>query len=278
MIRKLVLIYLFLITEIFASNIGNYLIFDNPSKLVILNKFKQPINEKERELFVKNKPLFVTKQNGILNDGVRGYTEIEINGNKYYLLKELSGKYYQQNDAGLPKVYNNRKYYYDTLKILTENGNGVFEIDKKTKKKLKTGSLVIRVFEDGNLYYVRFLDNGYGWMQFGKYNKDYGLLKTENINTNRFTKSLIAKIKDFFKNSDKLNEKIFIELNKVKNKKLHTPKWNLLITDKRIIATLNYPLERFNESNIQLVNKLETIVLGTGLKVRLNKNNIEITE
>lgn len=275
---KLVLIYLFIITEIFASNIGNYLIFDNPSKLVILNKFKQPINEKERGLFVKNKPLLVTKQNGILNDGVRGYTEIEINGNKYYLLKELGGKYYQQNDAGLPKVYNNKKYYYDTLKILTENGNGVFEIDKKTKKKLKAGSLIIRVFEDGNLYYVKFFDNGYGWMQFGKYNKDYELLKTENINTNRFTKSLIAKIKEFFKNSDKLNDKIFSELNKVKNKKLDTPKWNLLISDKRIIATLNYSLEKFNESNIQLVNKLETIVLGTGLKVRLNKNNIEITE
>ena len=278
MIKKIVVIYLILIAEIFAGYTGNYLIFDNPGKLVILNKFKQPINEKERGLFVKNKPLLVTKQNGILNDGVRGYTEIEINGNKYYLLKELNGKYYQQNDAGLPKLYNNKRYYYDTLKIITAKGNNFFEIDKKTKKNLKEGSLVVRVFEDSNLYYVKVLNNGYGWLQPGKFNKDYELLKTKNKNTIRFTKPILAKIKEFFSNSDKLNEKIFIELNKIKHKKLLAPKWELLITDKRIVATLNYPFEKFNESNIQLVNKLETIVLGTGLKVRLNKNNIEITD
>lgn len=261
-----------------AQSTGDFLIVENPRELVILNKFKQPINNSEKGVFAKNKPLLVTKHEGLLNDGVRGYTEVEINNNKFYILKEIKGKYYGEQNVGVIQKYLNKRYYYDTLKIISSSGNILYNVNKKDKKILNEGELIVRVFEDRNLIYVKLSDNSYGWLQLGKIDVDFTLIKTGRKSSVHFSKSIISKIKEKFEYANKINERIFSELNKIKDKKITAPRWKVVVTKKMISATLDKEFEKFNESNKLLVNKLETVVIGTGLKVRLNKNNIEITE
>lgn len=276
MIRLIIIFYFFVVCILSAQQIGDFIIVENPQALVILNKFKQPINNTEKFIFTKNKPLFITNIEGLLNDGVRAFTEIEVNNNKYYLLKEIKGKYYGEQNAGFIQKYFNKRFYYDTLKILSTNGNTLFDVDKKSKMSLNIGDLLVRVFEDNNLVYVKLPNNNYGWLRLGKKNVDYSIIKTDKIRIVKISKQITDDITKKFEYVNKLNEKIYTTLNKLKNKKNIPPKWKVTVTDSRIIATLNKDFEKFGNSNKQLVNKLETIVIGTGLKVILNKNNIEI--
>jgi hypothetical protein len=276
MIRLIIIFYFFVVCILSAQKSGDFLIVENPQALVILNKFKQPIDNTDKFIFTKNKPLFITNIEGLLNDGVRAFTEIEVNNNKYYLLKEIKGKYYGEQNAGFIQKYFNKRFYYDTLKILSTNGNTLFDVDKKNKKSLNIGDLLVRVFEDNNLVYVKLPNNNYGWLKPGINDVNYKIVKTEKKRTENISPKIVDDIIKKFEYANKLNEKIYTTLNKLKNKKNIPPKWKVTVTDSRIIATLNKDFEKFGNSNKQLVNKLETIVIGTGLKVILNKNNIEI--
>ncbi|HPN38129.1 MAG TPA: hypothetical protein PL041_06970 [Melioribacteraceae bacterium] len=278
MIRLVVLIYFCAVFTSFGQSIGDFVIIQNPAKLIIWNKFKQPINEFERGMFAKNKPLFITKQNGVLNDGVRAYTEIEINGNKYFLLKELNGDFYEQNKAGKVEYFFKKRYYYDTIKILKEKGNLLYSVDKKRQSNIKEGETVVRIFEDGKLFYVKLEDNSYGWMQLGNVDKDYANIKKKLKVKTKITNDITKRIKERFDYLNKLNNKLYSELNNLKKRSLPPVKWNLTIAENKIIATTNHSFNKITESNKILVNKLETIILGTGLRVKLNNNNIEISE
>lgn len=269
------IIFLYSVTSS-AQNRADFLVVENPTNLVIWNKFKQPITESEKILFNKYQPLLITEQNGLLSDGVRAYTEIELNNNKYYLLKELNGNYYNYNKAGLIKLYKDKRYFYDSLKIINPEKNKLFSVDNKNKLSLNKNEVIVRIFEDKSIFYVK-IKNNYGWLKLGELNKDYTLLKKNGLKNLKLSKEDIEKIKKVFQYSNSLLNKTYKDLNKFNNKNLIAPKWQLDIKETRVVATLSNSFTKFNDSNKRLVNRLESLLLGSELKVRLNKNNITIS-
>ncbi len=260
-----------------AQKRADFLVVENPTNLVIWNKFKQPITDSERNLFIKNQPMLVTSLGGLLSDGVRAYTEIELNNSKFYLLKEINGNYYNYNKAGLIKLYKDKRYFYDSLEIINPDKNNLQSLDRKKKLTLAKKEVVLRIFEDNNSFYVKLKNNTYAWLKVGKLNTDYVLVKKTESKNSKLSKEDVDKVKKVFKYSDELLTKIYKDLNKFKNKNLTAPKWRLDITENKIIATLSNSFTKFNDSNKRLVNRLESLLLGSGLKVRLNKQNIEIS-
>jgi len=276
--KKTIFVLFFALSlQVLSQTKADFLVIENPKDLVLYNKYKQPLDNKDINLFVPFKPLPITKKDGVFSDGVRGYTEININNNSFYILKEKGGEYYHKEKTGKRLTFNNCKILYDSVTI-TQGNKILFRSPLKDSQRfLNKGELIIRVFEDENLTYSKIgSSDKYGWAELKK-NENFWESKKKSVQKlNKITEKIEGLILDKFTESNQTMENIYNFLNKEKNSALSAPKWKVTVAKDKIIATLTHSFPLFLQSNLNLANNMESLLAGTGLKVSINSDNITI--
>ncbi len=265
--------------QLFSQINADFVIIEKPQNLVIYNKFKQVISSDEKQLFTPYKPYQIKKTSGLFSDGVRGYMEVETNNSSFYFVKDANGDYYNKNKSGEWTFYNNKRTYYDSIVVLTDNKLTFYEMLHKKEYFLKHGDLLIRIFEDNQQFYCKNAKNNtYGKIDLGGNNSEYfKILNSKKSGGSKILSSEIkTKIISKFDESNKLLKKLFAFFNTDNNKNLKPPFWIVKTNGNNIEAVFSHSIKSFSNSNKYLINQLENIVLGTNLKVTTLTNKIVI--
>ncbi|MFH0736669.1 MAG: hypothetical protein V1773_00970 [bacterium] len=280
MTKYLILIlYFFYLLPIYSQKIADFVIIEKPQNLVIYNKFKQAISGNQKQLFSSYKPYQVKKSSGLFNDGVRGYMELDVNNESYYFVKDANGDYYNKAKSGEWFFFNDKKTYYDSIIVLTNNKLLFYNMIQKKEIFLNEGDVLIRIFEDANLFYCKLVKNNtYGKVNLsGGNNSFFNIINNKKANRAKIISSeLKEKIAAKFNESNKLFKKLYAFFNTENEKNLIAPLWVIKTNNYSIEAVLTHYSNTFENSNKYLINQIQNIVLGTDLKVKLSANKIII--
>src|SRR5664279_3226280 len=83
-----------------SSGRRTYIIVERPGNLLIYNAYQQTLSEHEKGLLASFLPLQIIDEDGLLGDGVTGCITVEINGNRYFLVKDRDRQVLSLNKAG----------------------------------------------------------------------------------------------------------------------------------------------------------------------------------
>jgi len=161
---------------------GDYLIIEKPAALKIYNKYEQKIDLAETAWFRPFCALRLTGINMTLSDNFTLADRIEIEGKYFYLLKVNRQALDISQSPGYLKEFRRVLVIEDTV-IIDRNDMIYFYSPAAPAEKnpLAEGTLLQRIFLNGNLTYVQILaeNRQYGWCNLSAKSGWHKLLRPE---------------------------------------------------------------------------------------------------
>jgi len=254
-----------------AAQKADFLIVENPSGLIIYNKYQQNISADVLDKFNLYTPFMIINSDELLSDQISRASRVEYNNRIMFILKGEDDQYLQTDEAGYIRQFNNCTLIGDTIKIIRENRISIFPRPEwfnqsKQKQYLEKDQYYIRIFRYGNLYYLKLIEDNpvYGWSQLSD-KRSWEISETIPDRPASIPEKLIFQLRVRMESANEDYENYFTYFNNKYDKSLAIPKWELHIEDDKIEMKLNNPdmAENLKNSNRYLMQDIDNIFLGS---------------
>lgn len=270
---KLIPIILFLVgLNLSAQQKADYLIVENPSKLIMYNRYQQNLSQSDENLIFPFVPMKITERNGLLPDGTRTYMKVSINEIPFYIITDEE---YPINidKAGDYFFADNALVLNDTVKVISDAGIKGSNLTDHSAELIDNETLINRKFLFKDNFYCTVINNPKTVFTFQideLKNKTEPFAKNKNlISSNRITGDIVEAVKRRISKFNTKLEDIFNLLNAEYKKSNKTPTWRVEANEDSItiVPSDKVLLNYFNESLQYLKDELTTALIRTRLQL-----------
>jgi hypothetical protein len=143
---------------------GDVLTAEHPGRLVVFNKYQQRLSSAEELLLLPFVPMVLIRERDLLGDGFTPCASVEIDRERFYLLRDETGGLSSSGDPGKTEVLRDVTLFGDTVVLLGGRALEVRPAGAKEEIHMKPGSRVVREFEHAASMYVRLAGGRFGWI------------------------------------------------------------------------------------------------------------------
>ncbi|HTY60425.1 MAG TPA: hypothetical protein VMF59_16500, partial [Bacteroidota bacterium] len=97
---------------------GDVLTVERPARLVVLNKYQQRLTSSEERVLSPFVPMVLVRERDLLGDGFTPCASVEINRERYYLLRNGEGELSTRGEPGKTEIFRNVALFGDTVVLL----------------------------------------------------------------------------------------------------------------------------------------------------------------
>ena len=258
---------------------ADFLIVEKVEHLLIHNEYQQDITSQERARLVPFTPMWIVKANDLLSDGFTPCMKVEIDGNVFYILKDMDANLAGSASLGFHRVFNNVTLLLDTVQVLANHILVISPVTHSEKLPLSSGDRIVRIFRHLNETYARRTGNPptYGWivLEENRENLDWKVVKQPPRAQASIDGRVLQSVERKMKEANRLLDQLFTYFNERTHQQKKIPHWTVHASDTTITCILQ-DYRDFSHSTLYVVRDLENIVLGTGLNVFSSPGRIEI--
>jgi hypothetical protein len=267
-LKQTLLIFISL-SSIVYSQTADFLIVENPSILIIYNKYQQSISNQIQKQLVSFTPFQIIEEDELLSDQISHASRVIFDNNIYFLLKNEEGNYIPDKNEYF-RIFKNCELIGDTIKVLRDNWVSIFPKPEYLTRKsqhiyLDENRYCVRLFKYRNLFYLKVAGDStvYGWTKLPR--NGWELMYESDITLVTIPENLISRLKIRIDSANQDYENFFSYFNKKYDKENVIPYWNLEISDYEIQGTLNDPslVNNLKNSNRYLIQDIDNIFLGS---------------
>lgn len=265
-----------------AREKADVIIIGNPQAYRILNKYQQPLTEKESKKLLPFSPFQIITKTDTLGDGLTTAVKVQYRNAVYYLQKDENGRYITTYGQGYFKVFKRCNILMDSIKVVKDKSILLSEKypSKGKRQYIKKGRLVTRLFRYQNFYYVAYKDvrEIFGWCSLSsKYTwKPYASLSKEDFT---LTPSLRNRISSKMQLINETYKHYFTGFNGITGERKSVPSWKCMIDSQKVICILSGHYRnsmQLDRSTQYIIRDLENIVLGKPFEVIYKNGEIVV--
>jgi len=259
------------------STTAEYWIIENPSALVIYDKYEQRLAETEKNLFPGFSAWRILDDNHLLSDQFTHTIKTEHNQKIYFIQLSSDGDLVNYLNAGQIQKLKTARVQGDTVRV---KNDGQLSLRSGYKQyDLSEGMLVTRLFLYRGKTFARNLASGVaGWIQGnGPANWEAYIPDNSEI---ALEEQLFSRVDHIFNTHNNRLDKLFIFLNKQYNKSKISPKW---IAEKSA-SYLRYSMtpqdygNQFSDSQSYLIQELNDLLYGSAYQLHSTAGEIVISK
>jgi hypothetical protein len=265
-----------------AETRATFLIVEDPSALVVYDAYRQTVGASGARALGSFVPLRIINDREYLSDGFTPCVQVNAAGRVFYLLSDANGQPVGIARAGVTRIVHGAIPFSDTVEILAVHGLPLRPPKGDSPTTLQRGDKILRVFSEGTSTYVRRIagDQSYGWVTFAEtgLNREWRVLTSSTAARPVISALLLQNIQEKLTKTNTLYEHLFAVLNRQTGARKTSPLWHMTSTKESIVCTLDSPLPAndFQRSTAALARDLESISLGSGLKIFTSDGKIEL--
>jgi hypothetical protein len=273
---------LLLIASIHAQKKADFIIIGYPRAYRILNKYQQPLTDKENARLLPFSPFQIVTKRDTLGDGLTSAVKVRYRNETYYLQKDEDGNYITNQRSGYIKEFRGCRLLEDSIKAVRKKAVFLYEKypTKGRRQYIAKGKLVIRLFKYQNYYYMLYKDvkESFGWCSSGSKSlwKSFASLSKEDYTLSR---SMQDRIKAKMRSINGVYEQYFKSFNDITGEQRSVPQWECQGDSKVITCTLSGSYRnstQLEESSRYVVQDLENMLLGKPFEVAYTSGKIVI--
>ena len=248
---------------------ADYLIVENPSSLIILDKYEQNSSTE----FLPFAPFRILEEHTLLSDDLTPALKVELQGKKLFIIRNDDGKIARQESSGYLHIFRNCTPLGDSIRVLKDRSLLFYEkyFNQKPNQRdyLQKNDILIRIFKYKQSYYVKRINRSpaYGWCRL-PVSKSWRKLEQQSAGQPILSESLRLRIKTFIAQINRTYENYFDYFNRTYNRHFSPPRWQISESDNGMdLAFVGLPYGNLKRSNEVVVRNLETLLLGSGFTV-----------
>ena len=256
-----------------AKSKSDFLIVEHTQQLVVYNQYQQRATSREKSALLPFTPFKILSANDMLGDGFTPCMKVESDGKVFFLEKDNNGVLVGADRAGLQKLYRNTIAFGDTVEILKSNTLTMLDARNRNRTSLQHSTRVIRVFEVNGLVYAKLLGTNeqFGWCDFARTDerRDWKVVEAASISLPDQLQTILPHVQLTVNEVNATLSRLFSHLNNRSSQRLQSPQWRVQLSDSAVACTLETetPPGHFSESTQQLGKRMESILIGTDLRV-----------
>ncbi len=267
---------------IHAQERADFIIIGNPHAYLILNKYQQPLTERERKKIHPFSPFQIINKKDTLGDGLTPAEKVRFCNKIYYLQKDENDNYITKKSDVYFKIFKGCKILEDSIEVTRQKAILLSEKypSQGNKQYIAKGKLIKRLFRYQNYTYVLYKNvrESFGWCSIASRSnwKPYASLSKEDY---KLTESLKSRVRAKIQSINKIYEQYFISFNKITNGLKSVPVWKCLVGSNSIKCSLSGSYKKsaqMEESTRYIVHDLENMFIGKPFEVVYKKGEIVI--
>ncbi len=255
-----------------TARADDFLLVERPEGLVVFNRYQQQLKSDERAGLLAFTPFRLLAEHDVLGDGFTPCMKVEANGSLFYLLKDDGGELMGRREAGTVRTIRNATPLRDSVEIVAVGGVVLWDVRQQTKSILPRGTVLVRHFSFNGMTYVYAVSSErYGWVRLdaSREHKQWRLLTR---GAQRPSEELARVLPAIVQRIEEVNDKLrllFDYLNRKTSRNLPAPSWRVQSSHDSISCVLetSLPVQHFRETSALLAKRIESMVLGTNLRV-----------
>ena len=270
------------LSGIHAQERADVIIIGDPQAYRILNRYQQPLTEKENKGLLPFSPFQIVNRNDTLGDGLTAAVRLRYRNTVYYLQKDEKDAYIVQGRPSYIKEFKGCVLRGDSIEVTRDKAILLAQKYPAEGKQryIAKGKLVTRLFRYRNHWYVLYRDvrEYFGWCSLAKRGtwKPYASLSREDYTLSAATqKRIVAKMKLI----NETYQKYFTEFNSLTGQGKSVPRWTCRVDSTRVTCTLSGRREyaaQLAESTKYIVRDLESILVGRPFEVVCRDGEINV--
>ena len=265
--------FLFILLSFFAFvNAEEFLIVEDPSGLIIYDKFESAIDLKGEYI-----PFQVVDKDWALGDGVSTAYKVILSGADYFILKDDNGNLNGFSNAGKIKKYS-AIALSDTVTKKSGAKVSIGQFPGKRKSSDFSSSAIV-VFKYKSYYYLKSKSNRsvFGWSEATRWSKQKSIAVDNN--DVKIDGYILEQITSLIDNVNKKYSELFSYYNEKTNDSRRVPSWSLTRNGDELLCTLKGThayITQLEESSRQVVQSIMTVVQGEPFDVNYDAGVISV--
>ncbi len=276
--RLVLALLVFTASPLYSATKASFLIVEHPEAFVIYNRYQQLLTDAEKQAFVPYTPFRILDEKGTLGDGFTPCLKGEADGQVVFLLRDEGGALSGENLAGRISYFRNVILIDDTIESVSMR-LVVADPTRSQASTISAGSVIHRVFSAGGQTYVKVagVHEQFGWVDFRRTAVGRDWKAVEEIRLSR-SEQLRKVLPQISVKLHEVNAKLAELCNRLGLAIARPPQWKAEAGNAHLICSLDseIPVGIFSRSSVLLGKSLETILLGTNLRIDSSPGRIEI--
>ncbi len=276
---RLVLALLVLTTSPLYSAINaSFLIVQRPEAFVMYNRYQQLLTDAEKRVFVPYIPFRIIDEKSVLGDGFTPCLKGEMDGQVVFLLRDEGGALSGENLAGRISYFRNVILIDDTIESVSTR-LVVADPTRSRTSTISPGTVIHRLFIAGGQTYVKVAGarEQFGWVDFRgtTVGRDWKAVEEIRLSRSEQLRKVLPQISVKLR---EVNTKLAELCKRLGSAISRPPQWKAEAGSEKLICSLDseIPIGVFSRSSALLGKSLETILLGTNLRIDSSPGRIEI--
>jgi hypothetical protein len=264
-----------------AGERADFLVVEHPHRLLLYNQYQQQLSSQEQAQLIPFAPIKLLNSEDVLGDGFTPCVRGELEGRIIYILKEKSGALTGAERAGDIRTFKNTTIVGDTIEVL-RSGRMFVSDPRQKESSLRAGTRLVRIFRHDGVTYVKSLDGRqvFGWTTLDDLveGRDWAVTRksgpTRNEQLEKIFPGVMLKVNE-------VNAKfaqLFKHFNTTTSQQHPPPRWRVEHSGGAlaIILDADVAAETFSQTSQVLGKSIETLLLGTDLRVSSSPREVEI--
>jgi len=281
---KLSIFILAAFTFIQAQKRADILVLADPLNFTILNRYEQPLSEREKESFLPYAPLQIKEKETVLGDEITPALTFLFNGSSWYLLKDEKGDFIiHQREGGDYRILKNCQIIGDTIQI-TRSRAVKFAAGypgQEGGSSLDKDEILFRLFKYKNRYCLKQTagKGPFGWSTLANHSAWQRLKMSVQREEKTLNPAVIDRLSGRMRAANSMYKKYFSAFNNITRAGKTAPQWKKRTLENGIRFALSGPessVKQLEESTRYLVRDLENILIGKPFSVNSTEGEITI--
>ena len=260
---------------------AEFLIIEHVDRLTVLNRYQQEATAVERGVLAPFAPIRILRRDFLLSDGYTRSMQVEAGGTILFLVMEQNGDLLRAGPAGALRIITRTVLLNDTIVVLKGDVLSLSPLDSPPRK-LSAGERLVRFFRhEGVTYCATGGDSPrYGWVDTrgAAEGKSWRTLAGAAAAAPSITPGAEREIKERLAAVNRTLASLYRLFNAETGRREEPPRWELGEDPDGITCWLSGAPHGglFRESTGYLAREIETIVLGSGVRVISGQDTIRL--
>ena len=279
-----ILLLLFIPISINAQKHADVLILADPLNYSILNRYEQPLSEREQASFLPYSPLQIKEKETVLGDEITPALTFLFNGSSWYLLKDDQRSFmvHKTGKEGY-KILKNCRIIGDTIRI-TQSEKVKLAAGypgQRPGRSLEQDEILIRLFKSGNRYCLKQTagKGRYGWSTLSNRSAWQRVKARKRQQSKTLDSRILDMLSRRMETADLMYKKYYAAFNNINRSDKTAPSWKFRNIENGIRYTLSGSTSsgrQLEKSTQYLVRDLENILIGKPFSVNHAEGEITI--
>jgi hypothetical protein len=222
----------------------------------------------------------ILEPDDFLGDRLTPCLRVMVDRRLFFVLKDGSGGIQGTPQLGYHAILRDARMLTDTVEIGSPGGLPLSHPSGGLRQTLPRGTRVARLFEHGGKTYIHPLDGGnlYGWVEApaaDAWRQSAGTLPTRPAPV---APELLPRVESALGEVNAVYGQLYGLLNRQTGRGERVPHWSAVATDSSILCTLENHTQPSGaaRSSALLAKRLESLLLGTSLRITSSAGRVEI--